>query len=121
MTHKPKLDLALRILVALAILLIGVIPKVTSDPTMTANFARWGYPPNFHLVIAAGEIAGIVLLMLPRLAAYGAALIVLLMLGATATHLRFGELGFAPIPAALGILAAYVGWPRWKRLLARDR
>ncbi|MGE0555260.1 MAG: DoxX family protein [Gemmatimonadales bacterium] len=119
--RKPGVDWAVRGIVAVALLIMGVIPKVTSDPTLVANFARWGYPDNFYFLIAAGEIAGVALLLIPRFAGYGAALIVLLMLGATATHLRFAEFGFAPVPATLGALAAFAGWPRWKQMRAARR
>lgn len=119
--RNPRVDWAVRTAIALALLFIGVIPKVTGDPTMVANFARWGYPENFHLVVAAGEVLGIVLLLAPRFVGVGAALVVLLMLGATGTHLRFAEYAFAPIPAALGTLACVVGWPRWRKfLVSRD-
>jgi uncharacterized membrane protein YphA (DoxX/SURF4 family) len=119
--RKPVVDWSARGALALALLVLGVIPKVTGDPTMVANFARWGYPADFYLLVAAFEITGVVLLLVPRTVGLGALLVVGLMLGAVATHLRVGEYGFAPIPALLAAVAGFVGWPRWRGVVASRR
>ncbi|MEZ4456958.1 MAG: DoxX family protein [Gemmatimonadales bacterium] len=114
MTPNSKVDWILRGLVAVALLVMGIIPKLTNDPTMLANFARWGYPSGFHYVVAAGEIAGVLLLLIPSTALWGALLVDALMVGAAATHLKAGEYGFAPIPLVIGALAVATALPRLK-------
>jgi uncharacterized membrane protein YphA (DoxX/SURF4 family) len=109
---NPKLDWTFRGAIVLALLLVGIIPKVTGDPTMLANFQRWGYPDGFYRIIGFFESLGVILILIPRTARLGAGLVVALMLGALATHLRAAEYGFAPIPAIVGGLALWVGLSR---------
>ena len=52
-------------------------------------FRHWGYPDWFRVMIGILELAAVVLLALGRTAAYGAILIIVVMLGAWATHLIF--------------------------------
>lgn len=111
---NPKLDLGLRVVVAVALVFMGVVPKLTSDPGLVANFERWGYPAGFYRIVGLAEAAAVALLLIPRTVLLGAAGVVAVMLGATATHLKAGEFGFAPIPLAIGAVAAWIGWARWK-------
>ena len=52
-------------------------------------FRHWGYPDWFRVTIGIVELSAVVLLLLGRTAAYGAILIILVMLGAWATHIIF--------------------------------
>lgn len=52
-------------------------------------FRHWGYPDWFRVAIGVIELAAVVLLALGRTAAFGALLIILVMLGAWGTHLMF--------------------------------
>lgn len=52
-------------------------------------FRHWGYPDWFRITIGIAEISAVVLLLLGRTAAFGALLIILVMLGGTTTHLVF--------------------------------
>jgi uncharacterized membrane protein YphA (DoxX/SURF4 family) len=52
----------------------------------TRAFAHWGYPFWFQILIGVLEIAAALLLLWPRAAAYGAAIITVVMLGGMATH-----------------------------------
>ena len=52
-------------------------------------FRNWGYPDWFRIAVGIAEISAVVLLLLGRTAAYGAMLIILVMLGAWATHIIF--------------------------------
>ena len=52
-------------------------------------FRHWGYPDWFRVSIGIVELSAVVLLLLGRTAAYGAILIILVMLGAWATHIIF--------------------------------
>jgi len=52
-------------------------------------FRHWGYPDWFRVTIGILELAAVVLLGLGRTAAFGAIIIIVVMLGAWATHLIF--------------------------------
>ena len=52
-------------------------------------FRHWGYPDWFRVVIGILELAAVALLLLGRTAAFGALIIIVVMLGAWATHLIF--------------------------------
>jgi uncharacterized membrane protein YphA (DoxX/SURF4 family) len=52
-------------------------------------FRHWGYPDWFRITIGVMELTAVVLLLLGRTAAFGAILIIIVMLGAWATHLIF--------------------------------
>ena len=54
-----------------------------------AAFRHWGYPDWFRVTIGVVELSAVVLLLLGRTAAWGAILIVAVMLGAWATHVIF--------------------------------
>ena len=55
-------------------------------PEWAIKFERWGYPDGFYMVIGALEIAGGVLLLVPRLSSYAAALLGAILIGAAATQ-----------------------------------
>jgi putative oxidoreductase len=58
------------------------------DPTSswTKAFTYWGYPFWFQILIGVLEIGAALLLLWPRAAAYGAAIIIFVMLGGMGTH-----------------------------------
>ena len=80
-------------------------------------FEGWGYPAWFALVIGATELGGAMLLLVPRLASYSAAVLIGVMLGAIWTVIgQTTQTGLGPgIPlihiAALTIILVV----RWKR------
>lgn len=120
----------LSILLALMFLMSGsgkLLNGKASDGTrFDQEFVHWGYPAWFRFPVGAAEVAGAIGLLVPRLRPYAAAGLVLLMAGATVTHLRVGEAAYAPIPLVLGVLAAAVAWlsrPAWvqERLARRGR
>jgi len=49
-------------------------------------FTLWGYPVWFRVLVGALEIGAALLLLWPRAAAYGAAVIIVVMLGGMGTH-----------------------------------
>ena len=78
------------------ILLAGVFAlaaygKVTSRPQWIELFRNWGFPDKFYLVVGVLELLGAVGLLIPRIAGYAAAALIVLMIGASATHLINGE------------------------------
>ena len=52
-------------------------------------FRHWGYPDWFRVTIGVLELAGVALMLAGRTAAFGALIIILVMLGAWATHIIF--------------------------------
>jgi putative oxidoreductase len=77
-----------------AILLVAIFApqgwsKFSDTSGWAAAFRHWGYPDWFRVTIGVMELAAVVLLLLGRTAAYGALLIIVVMLGGMATHLIF--------------------------------
>ena len=52
-------------------------------------FRHWGFPDWFRVAIGVMEVGAVVLLLLGRTAAFGAVLIIVVMLGGMATHIIF--------------------------------
>ena len=94
----------LQILMAAAFVLIGVVKF--ADPSWARNFARWGYPDGFYMVVGALEAAGGLALLVPRLTSYAAAMLSVIMIGASLTHRLHGEM--ARITSPLMYLAVLV-------------
>ena len=65
--------------------------KVSGNVSWVRDFHRWGYPDWFRIVVGIAELASTVLLLIPRVASYGAGLFALVMLGAILTHATHGE------------------------------
>ena len=74
----------LQILTAVGFVLIGV--GKFAAPGWQRNFARWGYPDGFYMVIGVLEAAGGLAMLVPRLTAYASAMLGVIMIGAAATH-----------------------------------
>jgi len=101
---------------ALAVMLITVFARAGWDKFDPASgwaraFTFWGYPVWFRLLIGVLEIGAALLLVWPRTAAYGAAIIIVVMLGGMATHVfvehrpsramsELGQLVFASVVLA---------------------
>jgi len=77
--------------IPVALLLFIFLPqgwsKFSDSSGWAVAFRHWGYPDWFRVTIGVLEIGGALLLLWPRTAAIGAALIVCVMLGGMATHL----------------------------------
>lgn len=80
----------LQVLLALFFAIQGIV-KLTGSPSWISRFQAWGYPANTHLAVGSAEILGAVLLLIPRLARFGALLLLAIMIGAAATHLVHRE------------------------------
>jgi putative oxidoreductase len=63
--------------------------KFSDTSGWAVAFRHWGYPDWFRVAIGVMEVGAAVLLALGRTAAFGAIIIVLVMLGGMATHLIF--------------------------------
>jgi putative oxidoreductase len=80
---------ALQVLLGAMFVLIGTAKFF--EPSWARNFARWGFPPGFHLAIGVLEVVGGVGLMVPGIASYAALGLIAIMVGASLTHLVHGE------------------------------
>jgi len=108
----------LSVLLAVAFLGAGAA-KLTGQPMMVAEFTTFGFPIWFMYVTGILEIIGAVLVLIPRLAFAGAALLVCVMVGALASHLTHGQAGMIAAPLVLLIIAIAVGTLRgWSRSAA---
>ena len=65
--------------------------KFFSNSFWAVAFEHWGYPVWFRLLIGVAECAVAVLILVPRLAAYGASLAIAIMLGGIVTKVRAGD------------------------------
>lgn len=77
-----------------AILLVLVfvpqgLAKFSDTSGWATAFRHWGYPDWFRMLIGILELGAALLLLLGRTAAFGAIIIIVVMLGAWATHLIF--------------------------------
>lgn len=89
--------------------------KLVSHPNVLAMFKRYGYPDNFHLAVGVIEVVGAVALLIPRVAAYGAGLLAVVMIGACGTHLKNGEMSRAAFTAVLLLVLSAITYVRHRR------
>jgi uncharacterized membrane protein YphA (DoxX/SURF4 family) len=104
---------AVTLFLALVCLRSGVT-KLPADGFWVRDFRRWGYPGWFRVAVGAAELAACALLLVPRLASYGAALFAAVMLGAIYTHAAHGEqvrLPFNFVLLALSLVVLYARRP----------
>jgi hypothetical protein len=100
----------LQILLSAAFLMAG-FAKLSGQPAMVADFQTIGLGQWFRYLTGAIETTGAILLLFPRLASAGAALLACTMAGAVLAHLT--KLPGSPVPPlVLGILSAIILWGR---------
>jgi len=95
------------------------IRKFFENGGWTWMFRHVGFPDWFRIVIGVLETGAAALLLLPRTAAYGALIIIPVMLGAIGTNIatHMPMRGLVPATVSL-IVAAIVLAARWQRLRA---
>lgn len=107
---------AFQILAATQFFLTG-LDKLSDAPVMVQLFAAVGFGQWFRYVTGIIEVVGAVLLLVPRVAAIGAALLALTMIGALVAH--YTVLPFPPVkPIILLVMMITVFWVRRPDLLA---
>ena len=103
-----------------ALFLAGGIQKLTQESSALRDFAHWHYSPWFMLVIGTIEFSSAILILIPRLAFAGAALIALDMVGGVITTVRFAQDDRALLSLfllAVAVLISIARWPQfWGRL-----
>lgn len=101
-------------------LFVAVAVRKFVDPRWAEDFARWGYPNGFYLVVGAVEAAGGALLLVPSLATYSALMLMSIMVAAGLTRVVYHETRFIVAPVVLVALCAAVAWlrrsNRWRAL-----
>jgi putative oxidoreductase len=102
---------SLQLLLASFFVIQGIV-KLTGSPAWISRFRAWGYPDRFYFVVGLAELLGAVLLLIPRLAKFGAVILIVVMVGATATHLIHGEPQIITT-VVLATLLAIVLYMRW--------
>jgi uncharacterized membrane protein YphA (DoxX/SURF4 family) len=65
--------------------------KLLDNSGWTEAFISWGYPDWFRRTVGVAEVIAGLMILVPRLASYGALLIFAIMAGAIGTHFRFAE------------------------------
>jgi putative oxidoreductase len=103
--------------VALALLFVFAGGSKLYSPIMHArDFQDWGYPHWFIYAVGVIEAGGALLLLAPfvrfspKLRLYGALLLATDMIGATATHLRAGQMDRFTLPLVLCVLSLVVAY-----------
>jgi uncharacterized membrane protein YphA (DoxX/SURF4 family) len=71
--------------------MIAALPKLVGAHVWIVKFIKWGYPRWFLFAVGSLELVGAALLLIPRLAKYGAIVLAVVMVGAGYTHLANGE------------------------------
>ena len=86
-------DIGVWLVTILLVLLFATqgFAKFSSTHRWAHDFANWGYPVWFRILIGVLELAAAVLLLIPRAAGYGAGVIVVIMLGGMLTRVTHGD------------------------------
>ncbi len=97
-----------------ALFLMAGGSKLAGVERHVQGFEHWGWPDWMRLVVGAVEVTSAVLLLIPRTAFFGAGTLVVVMAGATYTHLfrADDEGGMAAATLVLLGLAALVAHAR---------
>jgi putative oxidoreductase len=88
--------------------------KLTGNPDMVALFTAIGIGQWFRYVTGILEVAGAVLIVVPKTRSIGAALLVPIMLGATTANVMLHTTAIPPL--ALLLLSSFVVWGRRREL-----
>jgi uncharacterized membrane protein YphA (DoxX/SURF4 family) len=97
------------------------MPGIPGVEFWIRDFQRWGYPDWFRIVVGVAELASFALLLVPRLASYGAAIFGVVMIGAAYTHVVHNETTRLPFIFLLIALSLIVMVARRRVLIARFR
>ncbi len=111
------------LLLALVCLRSGLMkmPGVPGVQFWTRDFHRWGYPGGFRVVVGVAELISFALLLIPRLAGYGAVIFAFVMLGAIFTHATHGEAARLPLNILLLAFSLIIVYTRRPSFLSKSR
>ena len=97
------------------------MPFVPGVEFWIRDFARWGYPDWFRVLIGVVELVSFALLLIPRFAGYGALIFAVVMLGAIFTHATHGESGRLPFNFLLLVVSVIIIFARRPGFMTRRR
>jgi putative oxidoreductase len=99
----------------------GAVKVFAADWFMTLDAWPADVPRSLHVFVGTVELAGVLGLLLPRivgiqprLTVFAALGLLLIMVLATGFHAIRGEWEALPFNAAIGGVAAFVAWGRWR-------
>ena len=101
--------------IAIALVFVGVGSSKFSDPMWVRLFARIGFGQWFRYFTGVMQIAGGILVLIPRLSLVGIAMLACTMAGAVITWIALGLALNAPIPGVLLIVLLALGWSELER------
>jgi uncharacterized membrane protein YphA (DoxX/SURF4 family) len=84
-------------------------------------FRAWHYPDWFRILIGVIEVLAVLILFIRRIAAVGAVMIVIVMLGGMATHIWWGQPRYVTSEILPLVLATLVALGRGRLFLAAVR
>jgi uncharacterized membrane protein YphA (DoxX/SURF4 family) len=112
MDFKKVIIWAVTIFLGLVFVMSGA-NKLTSQAAWQERFVNeWGLPTWLVPLVGLAEVLGGLGLMLPRLAVYGGSILVLVMLGATGTHVAAGQHSRLGVTIVFGVLASFIAYYR---------
>ena len=116
MKRIPWGDLALWLISAFLVWVFAQqgMAKFSDTSGWARALALWHYPVWFRIVIGVLETVAAVLLLTRRTASIGAAIIVVVMLGAMGTHLYWGQARYLTSEVTPLTLASIVLVGRWR-------
>ncbi|MBN94401.1 MAG: hypothetical protein CL928_10055 [Deltaproteobacteria bacterium] len=76
--------------------------KVLGTTRASAAFKRWGYPPFYRITIGVIELLGALMLHHESTRQPAGALLLVLLVGGLATHIKFKEWHVIAVPLVLG-------------------
>lgn len=115
--RRSAVHIALWILqvAAAAMFLFAGFPKLAGDPKMVAFFGALGLGQWFRYLTGSLEVLGAALLLIPGLSAFGAVILICVMIGAVFTHLFV--IGGSPVMAIVLLIAsAVIAWGRREQI-----
>lgn len=107
MTKKQRIiRIILLTFVTLAFLAVGII-KLSGSQMELDMFTKWGYPIWFMYFTGTCEVLGAIGLHMKRVSQWATLGLIMVTIGAIATHVIHGELPVQPIPATLLMLSLF--------------
>ena len=101
-----------------AIFVMGGVSKLTQMEVWQDRFVdQWNLPAWLAPITGVAEILGGLMLLIPKLTTVGAAVIVMVMLGATGTHIMAAEWPRIGVTLVFGTMAGII--VKWSLLRAK--